>query len=131
MSRLRDVRVAGMLWGMRKRYIVTLTGEERERLRALISAGKGAARRLAHARILLEADQSPGGPGWADEAIAAAVEVGRATAERVRQRFVEEGLEAALDPRPPRRAYRRKLDGEQEAHLVALACGAPPAGEAR
>ena len=131
MSRLRDVRVTGMLWGMHKRYLVTLTEEERERLRALISAGKGAARRLAHARILLKADQSPGGPGWADEAIAAAVEVGRATVERVRQRFVEEGLEAALDPRPPRREYRRMLDGEQEAHLVALACGAPPAGEAR
>jgi transposase len=120
-----------MLCGMRKRYIVTLTGEERERLRALISAGKGAARRLAHARILLKADQSPGGPGLTDEAIAAAVEVGRATVERVRRRFVEEGLVAALDPRPPRREYRRKLDGEQEGHLIALACGDPPRGEAR
>ena len=126
-----DGRAARILRGMRKRYIVTLTGEERERLRALITAGKGAARRLAHARILLKADQSPGAPGWADEAIAAALEVGRATVERVRQRFVEEGFEAALDPRPPRREYRRKLDGEQEAHLVALACGAPPDGEAR
>jgi len=116
---------------MTKKYIVTLTEDERQALRELIAAGKGAARRLAHARILLKADQAPGGPGWLDEAIAAAVEVSRPTVERVRQRFVEEGLEAALDPRPPRREYRRKLDGEQEAHLIALACAAPPAGQAR
>jgi transposase len=113
------------------KYIVTLTEEERADLSGLISAGKGAARRLAHARILLKADQGPGGPGWTDDAITVAVEVSRPTVERVRQRFVEEGLAAALDPRPPRREYRRKLDGEQEAHLVALSCSTPPAGQAR
>lgn len=116
---------------MRKKYIVTLTEDERQDLTALISTGKGAARRLAHARILLKADQGPGGPGWTDEAIAAAVEVSRPTVERVRARFVEEGLEAALNPRPPRREYRRTLDGVAEAHLVALACGTPPEGQAR
>src|SRR3990170_2082389 len=112
-------------------YVVTLTAEERQQLTALISTGKGAARRLAHARILLKADQGPGGPGWTDDAIAVAVEGSRPTVERVRKRFVEDGLEAALDPRPPRREYRRTLDGEQEAHLVALVCGPPPAGQVR
>lgn len=116
---------------MRKKYIVTLTEDERQHLMGLISAGKGAARRLAHARILLKADQGPGGPAETDEAIAAAVEVSRPTVERVRARFVEEGLAAALDPRPPRREYRPKLDGAAEAHLVALACSAPPAGQVR
>lgn len=116
---------------MIKKYIVTLTEDERRDLMALISAGKGAARRLAHARILLKADQGPDGPGWMDDAIAAALEVSRPTIERVRKRFVEEGLEAALHPRPPARAYRRKLDGAQEARLIALACGTPPAGQVR
>lgn len=113
------------------KYIVTLTAEERHELSGLISTGKGAARRLAHARILLKADQGPDGPGWTDDAIAVAVEGSRPTVERVRKRFVEEGLEAALDPRPPRREYRRRLDGEQEAHLVALVCSRPPAGQVR
>lgn len=113
------------------KYFVTLTEEERQELAGLIAAGKGAARRLAHARILLKADQGPGGPGWTDDAIRVAVEVSRSTVERVRQRFVEEGLAAALDPRPPQREYRRKLDGEHEAHLVALSCRTPPPGQVR
>ncbi len=79
-----------------KRYKVTLTTEERCELRDLIAAGKAAAKKLAHARILLKADASPGGPAWTDQRIAEAVEVGGATVERVRQRFVEEGLAAAL-----------------------------------
>jgi len=97
----------------------------------MIRAGKGAARRLAHARILLKADQSPGGPGWTDEAMAQALEVSIPTIERVRRRFVEEGLAAALDPRRPEKPRLRKLDGRLEAHLIALACGSPPTGEAR
>jgi transposase len=109
-----------------KKHIVTLTDLERADLRKLISSGKGAARRLAHARILLKADQS-----FPDERIAAEVEVGRATVERVRRRFVEEGLEASLDPRRPDRVCEHKIDGEVEAHLIALACGAPPLGRAR
>jgi len=110
-----------------KKYIVTLTDEERETLLKIISAGKGAARRIAHARILLKADQ-----GLTDEAIAEAVDVSRPTVERVRKRFVEEGLEAALDPRRPEKPPRpRKLDGRQEAQLIALACSKPPAGRVR
>src|SRR3954470_681863 len=112
-----------------KRYKVTLEPDERGALEKLISRGKGAARRLAHARILLHADQGEGMPGRIDAEIAKAVGVSVATIERVRQRFVEEGLEAALSPRPPRRLYPRKLDGE--ARLIALACSPPPEGQAR
>ena len=114
-----------------KRYKVTLEPDERGDLEKLISRGKGAARRLAHARILLHADQGAGRPGRIDAEIAEAVGVSVATIERVRQRFVEEGLEAALSPRPPRRLYPRKLDGEAEARLIALACSPPPDGRAR
>ena len=118
---------------MHKKYIVNLTTEERRALNDLISSGKGAARRLTHARILLKADQSPQGPVWTDDAIAEAIEVGAATVERVRRRFVEHGFDAALDPyfveHPQPRP--RKLDGEQEAWLVAVACSAPPEGQAR
>lgn len=114
-----------------KRYVVTLTAEERCALQGLIAAGKASARKLTHARILLKADRVPEGPGWNDEEIAEGLEVGHATVERVRQQFVEEGLEAALERRKPRRDYRRKLDGDAEAHLIALACGAAPEGRAR
>ena len=116
---------------MKKKYIVTLTNEERRMLQEMLSRGKAAARKLTHARILLKADAADGGPNWNDGAIAEALEVGRATVERVRKQFVEEGLEAALERRKPRRQYRRKLDGDGEAHLVALACQKPPEGRSR
>lgn len=116
---------------MVKKYRVTLTPEERADLEQLLGRGKAAARKLTHARILLKADEAPAGPGWADAAIAEALEVGRVTVARVRQRFVEEGLAAALVPKPSTRTYARKLDGRGEAHLVALACGAPPEGRKR
>ena len=116
---------------MKKKYVVMLTEEERQRLRAMISQGKAAARKLTHARILLKADQSEGGPSWEDAAIAQSLEVGTATVERVRKRWVEEGLEAALDRRPPRRQYQHKLDGDGEAHLIALACSEAPEGHCR
>ena len=116
---------------MKKKYIVTLTEEERRMVQAMLSRGKAAARKLTHARILLKADVAPGGSRWNDDTIAEALEVGRATVERVRKAFVEEGLEAALDRRKPRRQYRRKLDGDGEAHLVALACQKPPEGRSR
>jgi transposase len=116
---------------MKKKYIVTLTDEERQMLQEMLSRGKAAARKLTHARILLKADAPPGGPGWNDEAITEALEVGRATVERVRKEFVEEGLDAALERRRPRRLYLRKLDGDGEAHLVALACQKPPEGRSR
>ncbi len=116
---------------MRKKYIVTLTDPERQGLREMLSRGKAAARRLAHARILLKADASEGGPDWSDAAIAEGLDVGTATVERVRRQFVEEGLDAALERRRPRREYQRKLDGDGEAHLIALACGDPPEGRSR
>ena len=116
---------------MKKRYVVTLTDEERRSLRALVSSGKGAARKLTHARILLKSDAGPGGQGWTDAAISEGVDVGRATVERVRKRFVEEGLDAALVPAKSNRVYRRKLDGDGEAHLVALACSESPEGRNR
>jgi len=116
---------------MKKKYIVTLTAEERQQLREMVSRGKAAARKLMHARILLKADAAEGGPAWRDEAIAEGLEVGSATVERVRQQFVEEGLAAALERRRPRREYPRKLDGEGEAHLLALTCSQAPAGHAR
>ncbi len=114
-----------------KKYIVTLTDEERHYLHDLIAAGKAAAQKLAHARILLKADATPGGPAWPDEQIAEALDVGRATVARVRQRLVEQGLEAALGRKPQDRPSRqRKLDGAAEARLIALACSAPPEGRA-
>jgi transposase len=116
---------------MKKKYIVTLMKEERRMLQEMLSRGKAAARKLMHARILLKADAAAGGPAWEDQSIAEALEVGRATVERVRKEFVEEGLEAALERRKPRRVYARKLDGDGEAHLVALACQEPPEGRSR
>jgi hypothetical protein len=114
-----------------KRYKVTLEPEERQQLQDLIAAGKAAARKLAHARILLKADAAEDGPAWPDGRIAEALEVSTATVERVRQRFVELGLDAALDrkrrERPPREI---KLDGHAEARLIALACSPPPEGRA-
>lgn len=116
---------------MQKKYIVTLMQEERQSLQAMLSRGKAAARRLMHARILLKADAGSGGPAWGDAPIAEGLEVGRATVERVRRAFVEEGLEAALERRKPRRQYERTLDGDGEAHLIALACQKPPEGRSR
>jgi transposase len=112
-----------------KKYRVTLTAEERQGLQELIASGKAAAQKLAHARILLKADAAPDGPAWADERIAEAVEVSVVTVERVRRRFVEHGLEAALVRKPQDRPSRLpKLDGRAEAHLVTLACSKPPEG---
>jgi transposase len=116
---------------MEKRYRVTLTGAERQELQAMVSAGKAAARKLVRARILLLADQADGGPAKADPEVADALGCGRATIDRVRKQFVEEGMEATLNPKPTTRIYERRLDGKAEAHLVAIACGAPPKGRAR
>src|SRR6266581_3169934 len=111
-----------------KKYIVKLSEDERAALQKLIAHGEGSARKLAHARILLKADSSQAGPGWSDQQIREGVEVGRATVERVRERFVEEGLEAALKRRPSSTPRLRKLDGEQEARLMVLACSEPEEG---
>lgn len=108
-----------------KRYVVDLEPEERDALLKLIRQGEAKARRLNRARILLKADE-----GLSDEQIAAMLDTGSATVGRVRQRFVEEGMEAALCERP-RRGQRLKLSGRDEAHLVAVACSAAPDGQAR
>jgi len=111
-----------------KKYQVTLTEDERKSLEQLISRGKGAARKLLHARILLKADEPV---GWTDEAISEALEVSLSTIGRVRERFVEEGVSAALERKAPNRVYQRRLDGTQEAHLVALVCSPPPEDRGR
>lgn len=105
---------------MPKKYLVVLSEAERARLRTLVGQGMAPARELTHARILLKANTGEGGAGWTDQAIAAALEVHVATVERVRQRFATQGLEAALERKPPERESRRTVDGRQEAHLVAL-----------
>jgi transposase len=105
-----------------KRYVVTLTDEERAQLLALTKKGRVAARRLTRTHILLQADA-----GATQDAIAAALHIGRATVVRICRRFIEEGLEAALRDRS-RPGAQRKLDGKQEAFLIALACSPPPEG---
>jgi transposase len=116
----------------RKTYLVTLSPEERQWLAALVKAGRRSALTLTRARILLKADQAPGGPAWEDARIVEALDCGLRTVERVRQRFVERGLEAALSRKPQDRPSRqRKLDGAAEARLIAVACSAPPLGRAR
>lgn len=116
---------------MQKRYRVTLTERERQDLTKLVSSGRGAAKKLRRARLLLLADEAEGGAAKSDAEIVDALGCGRATVERVRQQFVEAGLEHALQPPPRRRVYQRLLDGKAEAHLVALACSPPPEGRAR
>jgi Homeodomain-like domain len=114
------------------RYKVTLTAEERQQLEKLVSSGKGAARKLAHARILLLADEGDQGPGRTNAAIVAALGVGERTVERVRKRFVTESFEAALHPRPqPPRPDKVKIKGPVEKQLIQLACSDPPTGRCR
>jgi transposase len=112
---------------------VVLTAEQRDALEGSIASGRAPARRIAHARVLLKADEGGDAPGraWTDTEIAQALEVSRSTVYRVRTRFAREGLEAALVHRPPRRTKPKKLDGLQEAHLIALACSEPPRGHNR
>lgn len=113
------------------KYIVRLEAAERDQLQNLIARGGRAASILTRARILLKADRSETGPTWKDERIAEFAETSLSTVLRVKRRFVEEGFEAALFRKPsPTRQYR-KLDGDQEARLVALACSAPPQGRVR
>jgi transposase len=115
----------------RKTYHVTLTDEERCQLEEMIRSGQRRARALTHVRILLKADEGVAGAGWKDAEIQRALDVGLATVGRVRERFVKGGLAAALHPRRPKREYATLVDGESEAHLVALACSAPPEGQQR
>jgi transposase len=115
-----------------KKNSIRLTHEHRRELEALISAGQAPARKITHARMLLKADCGPDGPRWSARQIHEALELGETTVHRVRRSFVQGGLEAALNrsPQPPRHE-KRKLDGEQEAHLIALLCGQAPDGYER
>nr|QEO73783.1 transposase [uncultured bacterium] len=108
----------------KKKYVITLTDAERAQLQQLLRGGKAATRKVTRARILLKAAD-----GWADQRIAEALNIGRATVERTRQRFVEENL-AALDERP-RPGNKPKLDAKAEARLIAEACSAAPDGQKR
>jgi transposase len=114
----------------KKKYIVSLTAEEREELEQLSTTGKVAAYKMNHARILLKADTNQEGGGWIDEAISQALDISVATIERVRQRFVETNLESALSRQEQQQRKPRRLDGEQEAHLIAITCSETPEGRA-
>jgi len=117
---------------MHKRYIVKLDKEERKQLTELVKKEKVAAKKRTHAQVLLLADSSRHGPAWKDEAIAEACRVTVRTVEKLRKRLVLEGLDAALNRKPQARLSRQKiLDGEKEAKVIALCCGAKPAGHAR
>jgi transposase len=113
------------------KYVVRLEPKERQVLLDLVTKGKRAASVLTRARVLLKADAGAAGPGCSDAVIAEAVETSLSSVHRVRQAFVEEGLEAALYRKRPTGRQYRKLDGDQEARLIAVACSAPPAGRAR
>jgi transposase len=116
---------------MPKKYIIDLTEAEQQSLKKLTTTGKHAAYKINHARILLLADVNQPDGGWSDEAIASALGISISTIERVRLRFVEEGIDAALSYRQGRGRKQRRLDGEKEAHLLAIAYSQPPQGQAR
>ena len=115
-----------------KKYVVRLSSEERQQLETLIRKGKGPARRLLKARILLKADVSEAGEGWSDSRIIAALDTSASMVYRVRKQLVEEGFEAVLSRKQCKTpAVSRIFDGEKEAKLIALACSKPPKGRAR
>ena len=115
-----------------KKYVVRLSDEEREQLETLIRKGKGPARRLLKARILLKADVSDAGDGWSDNKIIVALDTSASMVYRVRKQLVGEGFEAVLSRKPRATpAVPRIFDGEKEAKLIALACSKPPQGYAR
>ena len=113
-----------------KSYRVKLSGEERQELKALVSRGRAAAYKQTHGRILLLSDEAHEDGAMKDDDIARVLGIGRATVERVRRRCVEEGIEAALGRKQQRNRRPRRLDGEGEARLIALACSQPPEGRA-
>ncbi len=116
---------------MAKKYIVRLTEDERTYLESLIHTGKVAAHKRLHAEILLKADISELGEKWLDKQIGEASGITTRTVERIRQRWVQEGLESALNRASSTRVRERKIDGENEAHLVALMCGNAHEGRSR
>jgi len=114
--------------GKEAKYIVRLTDEERQTLQQLVAGSRVARIKALRARMLLKADID--GPGWSDGQIAAAFDIGASTIHQLREQLVEAGLDAALNRQPPTRTKPRKLDGAQEARLVAIACSQAPEGRA-
>jgi DNA-binding Lrp family transcriptional regulator len=115
-----------------KKHIVRLSKDERETLMKLVNSGRGPARMFTRARILLKADQSDAGSRWSDERISEALDVTVQTVERVRKQLVEEGFDAVLSRREyKQKVSRKKIDGDVEAHLIALSCSDPPEGRTR
>lgn len=116
---------------MPKRYVITLTSDEREWMEQLVSKGKAAARKIKRAQVLLKADAGPHGPGWTDERIREAFGMSVRAIEMLRKRAVERGPEAAVERKRQVGSRATKLDGEAEARLFTLACSTPPAGRGR
>ena len=116
---------------MNQKYIVKLTETERLQLKELISSGEASARQIRRAYILLKSDSSEGGPKWKYRTICEAYDVSQLTVYNVRKKYIESGLEGAILRKKPDRVYERRLDGEGEAHLIALVCGEPPDGYER
>ncbi len=114
-----------------KKYIVNLSKMERQALSALVKTGKVAAYKRQRAHILLKADIGPEGPGFKDSDIVASIDVSLRTVERTRQRLVEHGFKKALEREVRQRSKAPRLDGEQQAHLIALVCSEPPEGRNR
>ena len=115
-----------------EKYTVTLTAEEAEQLQALVVKGKHAAAKVVNALILLNCDETQArGRRRSSQEIAEVLQVSPRKIDRIKRRFVEEGLEVALNGVPSQREYEHKIDGEVEAHLIALSCSAPPSGHAR
>ena len=115
-----------------KKYIVRLSREERSTLKKLLTSGRGSGRMFTRIRIVLKADQSDEGPAWSDEKISESFDITVQTIERVRKQLVEEGLEAVLSRHPyTQKVSRKKIDGDVEAHLIALCCSDPPTGRVR
>lgn len=113
---------------MYKKHIIKLSEEERTYLAERLSAGVDTARSLRRARVLLKADQGQAGPAWNDERICEAFDIGKTAVYRIRRQYHERGLKGTLSRKKPERIYARCLDGEAEAHLIALACGEAPEG---
>lgn len=113
---------------MKNKYVVKLTETERSQLKELISSGEASARQIRRAYILLKSDSSADGPNWNYQAICEAFEVSSLTVYNIRKNYTEGGLNRAILRKKPDRVYRRRLDGEGEAHLIALACSEPPDG---
>ena len=112
------------------KYVVELTSEERKELSELVSKGKAAARKITHARVLLQANESQNGPAWMDKQISEAFGIHINTIHGIRRRLVEQGLKAALERKKQGSPSRKRIvDGEVEAHLIALRCGEPPEGK--